>query len=94
MKPEGIKDNLVPFIANIDHAQEMYDALSKLFTTKNIGNMEILKTKLRTINMTKDDIESTLFVNITRIRDEILAIDEIMSDKELVMPTILGLPPT
>ena len=25
---EGIKDNLVPFIANIDHAQKMYEALS------------------------------------------------------------------
>ena len=25
---EGIKDNLVPFIANIDHAQEMYEAFS------------------------------------------------------------------
>ena len=37
MMVEGIKDNLIPFIANIDHAQEMYEALSKLFTIKNIG---------------------------------------------------------
>ena len=29
---ENIKDNLVPYISNIDHAQEMYEALSKLFT--------------------------------------------------------------
>ena len=29
---EGIKYNIVPFIANIDHVKEMYEALSKLFT--------------------------------------------------------------
>ena len=50
---EGIKDNLVPFIANIDHAQGMYEAFSKLFTIKNIGQVESLKNEIRTKNMTK-----------------------------------------
>jgi len=40
---EGIKDNLVPFIANIDHAQEMYEALSKIYNIKNIGQVVSLK---------------------------------------------------
>ena len=31
---EGIKDNLVPFIANIDHAQEMYDSLSNYLPSR------------------------------------------------------------
>jgi len=42
---EGIKDNLVPFIANIDHAQEMYEALSKLFTIKNNGQVASSKNE-------------------------------------------------
>ena len=45
---EGIKDNLVPFISNINHAQEMYEALPKLFTIKTIGQVESLKNELRT----------------------------------------------
>jgi len=59
---EGIKDNLVPFIANIDHAQEVYEALSKLFTIKNIGQVATLKNELRTTKMTKEDTVACFFV--------------------------------
>jgi len=91
---EGIKDNLVPFIANIDHAQEMHEALSKLFTIKNIDQVASLKNELRTTKMTKEDIVATFFVKIARLRDDLLAIDEIFLDKELVITTLLGFPPS
>ena len=44
--------------------------------------------------MTKEYIVETFFVNIVRIRDDILAINEIFTDKELVITTILGFPPS
>ena len=44
--------------------------------------------------MSKEDIVASFFVKIARIRDDILSIDEIVPDKELVITTILGLPPT
>ena len=72
----------------------MYDSLSKLFTTKNILKMESLKYELRTPNITKEDILFTFFVKIEIIRYGLLAIDEMVTDKELVITTILGLPPT
>ena len=90
---EDIKENLVPLIENIDLSQEMYEALSKLFTIKNIGKVESPKNELRTTKMTKEDIVSSLFAKIARIRYELLTIDEIMPDKELVITTILVLPP-
>jgi len=62
---QGIKDNLVPFIANIDHALEMYEALSKLFNIKNIGQVSSLKNELRTMKMTKEDYVETFFVKIS-----------------------------
>ena len=74
--------------------KEMYDALSKLFTIKNIGKVASLKNELRTTKMTKEDIVSTFFVKIARIRDDLLAIDEMVTNKELVIIAILGLPPT
>ena len=91
---EGIKNNLVLFIANIDRAEEMYESLSKLFTIKNIGKVASLKNELRTTKMTKEDIFSFFFVRITMIRDKIIAIDEIILDKELVITSIQGLPPS
>ena len=68
---DGIKENLIPYISNIDSAQEMYEALSKLFTIKNIGQIACLKNELRTMKMTKDNIVASFFVNIVRIIDEI-----------------------
>ena len=72
----------------------MYEALSKLFTIENIGKVASLKNELRTTNMTKEDTIASLFVNIARIRDDLLAIYEMVTDKELVITTLLGLPPT
>ena len=91
---EIIKDNLVPYISNIHHAQEMYEALSKLFTIKNISQVASLKNELRTTKMTKDDTVASFFIRITIIRDDLLAIDEIVTKKELVITALLGLPPT
>jgi len=48
---DGVKDNLIPYISNINFSQEMYEALSKLFTIKNICQMESLKNELRIIDM-------------------------------------------
>ena len=91
---EGIKENIFPFIPNIDHAQEMYEALSNFFTIKNIGQVASLKNELRNTKMTKKDIVATFFVKIARLKDDLLAIDEIIPDKELVITVILGLPPS
>lgn len=49
---EWIKENVVPFIANIDHAHKMYESLLKLFTINNIG-------------MTKGETIATFFVKIS-----------------------------
>ena len=64
MMVESIKDNLVPYISNIDHAQEMYEALTKLFTIKNMGQVASLKSELGTAKMTKDDNVASFFVRI------------------------------
>ena len=70
---DGIKDILIPYISNIDSAQEMYEALSKLFTIKNLGQVASLKNELRATKMTKDDTMASLFVRIPIIRDYIQA---------------------
>lgn len=44
--------------------------------------------------MTKEDTMSFLFVKIARTRDDFLAIDGIVPDKELLITALLGLAPT
>lgn len=59
---DGFKDNLIPYISNINSTQEMYEALSKLFIIKNVGQITSLNNELRTINMKNDDIVSSYFI--------------------------------
>ena len=70
----------------------MYEALSKLFTIKNINQIASLKNELRTIKVTKDDIVASFFIRISRIKTELQAIDEIVPEKELVITSLIGLP--
>ncbi len=86
---DGIKDNVIPYISNIDSTQDMYEALSKLFTIKNLGKIESLKNKLRTMKMKNEDTMASLFVRIARIRDELQAIDETAHENELVITALL-----
>ena len=88
----GVKENLIPYISNIYSSQEMYEVISKLFTIKNIGKITSLKNEIKTIKMTKDDIVSSYFLRISRIRDELQAIDEVVPNKELVIVALFGLP--
>lgn len=89
---DGVKDNLIPYISNINSAQQMYKPLSKLFTINNIGQIANLKNELRVVKMTNDDTVSLYFIRISRIRDELQEIDEVVPKKELVITALLGLP--
>lgn len=80
---DGIKENLIPYISTLNTLKSMYDALSKLLTIKNIGQVASLKNELRIVKMTKDDAVSSYFVRISRIRDELQADDEIISIRSL-----------
>ena len=75
---DGVKDNLIPYISNINFSQEMYEALTKLFTIKNIDQIIGLKNELRTIKVKKDNIVSSYFRRISRIKYELQAIEEVV----------------
>lgn len=89
---DGVKDNLIPYISNIETTKGMYQDLTKLFTIKNIGKNISLNSEIRKIKMTKDDIVCSYIVRISRIIYELQAIDDIILDKELVVGALLGLP--
>ena len=88
---DSIRDHLIPYIANIDTSKNIYDALTNLFTIKNVGQAISLKNELRYVRMTNDDIMASYFVRISQLRDQIKAIEDIVSEQELVNTTLSGL---
>jgi hypothetical protein len=91
---ESIKDHLIPYISHLDSSNKMYDSLTNLFSVRNIGQVMILKNELCDMKMNDDDIITSYLVRISQLRDQIQAIEEIISEKELVNIVLNGPPKT
>jgi hypothetical protein len=91
---DSIKYHLIPYISHIDSSKNLYDALTNLFSVRNIGHVMSLKNELCDMKMNDDDIIASYFVRISQLRDQLQAIEEIISKKELVNIVLDGLPKT
>lgn len=69
----------------------IYDALVGLYIINNIGQSMSMRNKLRDVRMTKNDYMVSYFMRISQLRDQLQAIDENISDKELVSTKLNGL---
>jgi hypothetical protein len=91
---ESIKDHLIPYISHLDSSKKMYDALTNLFSVRNIGQVMSLKNELCDMKMNDGDTITSYFVRISQLRDQLQPIEEIISEKELVNIVLNGLPKT
>ena len=66
-------------------------SLKDLFRIRNIGQVMSMKNELRDMKMNDDDIITSYFVRISQLRDQLQAIEEITSEKELVNIVLNGL---
>jgi hypothetical protein len=76
---DSVKDHLIPYISHLDSSKKMYDALTNLFSIKNIGQVMSLKNKLSDMKMNDDESITSYFVIIPQLRDQLQAIEEIIS---------------
>jgi hypothetical protein len=88
------KDHLIPYISHLESSRKMYDALTNLFSVRNIGRVMSLKNELHDMKMNDDDSITSYFVRISQLRDQLEAIEEIISEKEPVNIVLNGLPKT
>jgi hypothetical protein len=91
---DSIKYHLIPYISHIDSSKKMYDALTNLFSVRNIGQVMSLKNEICDMKMNDDESITSYFVRISQLRDKLQAIEEITSEKELLNIVLNGLPKT
>jgi hypothetical protein len=89
---DSVKDHLIPYISHLDSSKKMYDALTNLFSVRNFGQVMSLKNELCDMKMNDDDNITSYLVRISQLRDQLQAIEEIISEKELVNIVLNGLP--
>jgi hypothetical protein len=76
---DSIKYHLIPYISHLDSFKKMYDALTNLFSVRKIGQVMSLKNELYDMKMNDDDSITSYFVRISQLRDQLQAIEEIIS---------------
>ena len=77
-KLDSIKHHLIPYISHLNSSKKMYDALTKLFSVRNIRQVMSLKNELRDMKMNDDDSITSYFVRISQLRYQLQAIEEII----------------
>ena len=89
---DSVKDHLIPHISELQTSRQMYEALSRLHESKDIGQNLTLRNQL--CNMKMDNLESvtSYLMRISQIRDQLATIGDVISDKELVTTTLNGFP--
>jgi hypothetical protein len=82
----------MPVIAPLKTAKECFDTLSNLYEKKAPSQKRVLKNKLQTLKMDKDDSVAYFFTKISQLRDQLLFIVIMVDDDDLVLIVLDGLP--
>ena len=91
---DSIKDHLVPHIAELNTATEMFDALVNLFESKTTSRKIALRHQLRYVSMPKSDSVATYLMRVSQLKDQLKAIGDTIEDQELVLVALTGFPPS
>jgi hypothetical protein len=89
---DSIKDHLIPNVSELNTPKEMFDALTKLYESKNTSRKLILRHQLRNLTMNKSEIVVNYFMRISQIKDQLATIGDLVEDFELVTTTLNGFP--
>jgi len=81
---DSIKDYIMPHVTGKKYAFEMWGSLTKLYQSINQNTKMVLKEKLKNTRMSKTNTITSYPTKLTRIRDDLAAVREIIDSEELV----------
>ena len=91
---DSVKDHLVPQVSKKKIARKMFKTLKKLFEHSSINVTLTLRNQLSTMKMIKFESIASYFMRITELWENLRTSGDNIEDKELVMTTLNGLPPS
>jgi hypothetical protein len=89
---DSVKDHLIPHISKLQIARQIYEALRRLYESKDISRNLTLRNHLRNIKMENSKSVTSYLMRVSHIRDQLAAIRDVISEKELVTTTLNGFP--
>eukprot|EP00253_Pinus_taeda_P036297 PITA_36297 len=89
---DSIDKRLVDHISDLNTSKEIYDTLVSLFKFNDENQVLFLRNKLKEIKKGTDKSMQAYFLRITEMRNDLLSIGEIITDREMELTTLGGLP--
>ena len=91
---DSLRDHLITYVSNLKKSKEMYDKLNGKNQVNNLSQVLTLKNQLKDIKMNRGETIQAYFMRISKIKDQLSIVGEIVSNKKLVLITLRGLSPT
>ena len=91
---DSVRHHLVPQILEKTTTWRMFKTLKKLFEHSSINVTLTLRNQLLNMKMTKSENIASYFMRITELRDKLKSSEDNLEEKDLVMTTLNGLPPS
>eukprot|EP00253_Pinus_taeda_P030399 PITA_30399 len=89
---DSIDKCVVAYISDLNTSKEIYNRLVSLFKVNDANQVLFLRNKLKEIKKGKDESMQAYFLRITEIKNDILSIGETITDREMALMTLGGLP--
>ena len=87
---DAVKDHVIPHILSKTRAYGMWDALTSLFQSSNENRKMVLREKLKNIKIVKGEVVISYLTRVSQVRDELVALGEVVPIAELVRTTMNG----
>jgi hypothetical protein len=87
---DGVRDPLIPHLAEKKTTKEMWEALKNLYEAKNEKCKMTLKDKMHSIKMAMGESVVPYLTRLAQVKDELAVVGEVISDSKLVRITLRG----
>jgi hypothetical protein len=83
---DGVKNHLIPHLAEKMEAKEMWDVLINLYKNRKMS----LRDKIHNTRMAKGESVASYITRIREVKDELAIVREIITDSKLVCIALKG----
>jgi len=88
-----LQDHLLVYVGSLKKSKHVYDKLVGMYEVNNLNLIPSLKNKLKELKMNRGKSVQSYVMRVSQLRDQLQTAGEPISDRELVMVTLQGLPP-
>lgn len=89
----GLQDHFLIYVDILKNPKYIYDKVIRMYEVNNLNHILSMKNKLKEMKINNKESLQSYIMRVSHLRDKLQSVSEQISDKELVLVTLQGLPP-